>query len=130
MEFLDIKNKFKIIAKINHIECSEAKNSLLMLNYMILIVMSQSTGIYLIDIKKHNIIKKIMNKIYLHSMIRLLSGNFLVGVSNKLIEYKYEKDDFFEIKSSFIGYGEKYTTNLCKMKDGKIASLVHFHSFS
>ena len=101
-----------------------------MLNYMILIVMSQSTGIYLIDIKKHNIIKKIMNKIYLHSMIRLLSGNFLVGVSNKLIEYKYEKDEFFEIKSSFIGYGEEYTTNLCEMKDGKIASLVHFHSFS
>ena len=93
-----------------------------MFNDIILIVMSQSTGIYLIDIKNHNIIKKTMDGIYFDSMIKLLNGNFLVGDYTKLIEYKYEKEEFFEIKSA---YGTKYSTNLflCEMKDGKIASL-------
>ena len=95
-----------------------------MLNYMILIVMSQSTGIYLIDIKKHNIIKKIMNKIYLHSMIRLLSGNFLVGVSNKLIEYKYEKD-ITHIKESKC-YGDNITDYDIKVKDGVVIESTAF----
>lgn len=124
--FLDIKNNFKGIAVINNIYCSERKNSMLMLNDEILIVFgNNNNGIYLIDIKKHIIIKQIMIGIFCTSMIKLLNGNFLLGYkdNNKksgLIEYKYEKEIFVKINSVQEG---KYLLNLCEMKDGKIASL-------
>ena len=82
--FLDIKNNFEQIACISNILCSERKNSMFMLNDIILIVFAIDTnGIYLIDIKKHVIIKKIMNGIFCYSMIKLLNGNFLMGYKDR-----------------------------------------------
>ena len=124
--FLDIKNNLKQTASISNIDCSERKNSMLMLNDKILIVFAKYTnGIYLIDIKKHTIIKKIMKGIFCCSMIKLLNGNFLVGYKDRnnksgLTEYKYEKELFAKIKSV---EEKKYLFNFCEMKDGKIASL-------
>ena len=124
--FLDIKNNLKTIACISNIDCSERKNSMLMLNDKILLVCSIHTnGIYLIDTKKHIIIKHIMKGIFCSSMIKLLNGNFLMGYKDRnnksgLNEYKYEKDTFVKIKSI---KEKKYILNLCEMKDGKIASL-------
>ena len=97
-----------------------------MLNDIILIVYSTNTnGIYLIDIKKHIIIKQIMNGIFCSSMIKLSNGIFLVGYKDRnnksgLTEYKYEKETFVKINSF---KEENYLLNLCEMKDGKIASL-------
>ena len=124
--FLDIKNNFKETTCISDIDCSERKNSMFMLNDLILIVCATHfNGIYLIDIKKHIIIKQIMKGIFCSSMIKLLNGNFLVGYKDKnnkrgLIEYKYEKELFVKIKST---KEKKYLLNLCEMENGKIASL-------
>ena len=92
--FLDIKNNFKQITFINNIDCSDRKNSMLMLNDKVLVVFAKKTnGIYLVDIKKHIILKKIMEGIFCCSMIKLLNGNFLMGYKDKnnksgLTEYK------------------------------------------
>ena len=97
-----------------------------MLNDIILIVYATNTnGIYLIDIKKHIIIKQIMKGIFCCSLIKLLNRNFLMGFRDRnnksgLTEYKYEKETFVEIKSV---KEKKYLLNFCEMKDGKIVSL-------
>ena len=76
---------------------------MLILKDIILIVYSTKTnGIYLIDIKKHIIIKQIMNGIFCSSMIKLSNGNFLVGYKDRnnksgLTEYKYEKETFVKL---------------------------------
>ena len=124
--FFDIKNNFKKIAFISNIFCSERNNSMFMLNDKILIVFANNNdGIYLIDIKKHNIIKQIMIGIFCTSMIKLLNGNFLMGYKDRnekseLIEVKYEKETFVKINSV---KEKKYLLDLCEMKDGKVASL-------
>ena len=124
--FLDIKNNLKQTAYISNIDCSERNNSMVMLNDIILIVFAKYTnGIYLIDIKKHIIIKQIMKGNFCCSMIKLLNGNFLARYKDKnnksgLTEYKYEKNSFVEIKSV---EEKKYLLNFCEIKDEKIASL-------
>lgn len=126
LHFLDIKNQFKNIATINNIKCSERKNSLLMINDIILIVGSRkANGIYLIDTKNYFVIKHIMQGIAFYSMIKLSNGNLLVGykdINNKsgLTEYKYEEEKLIEI--NFVKE-EKFILNLCEMKDGNIAAL-------
>ena len=130
IQFLDIKNKFEIIAKISNIEIKEIKNSMFMLNNITLLVFAtykKGNGIYLIDIKNHIVIKQIMKRFSFSSIIKLLNGNFLVGYMDMkgndetgLAEYKYENEMFFKINSV---KEENYLINLCEMKDRKIASL-------
>ena len=65
LHFLDIKNKFEDIAIIHNIKCSERRNSLLMINDVTLIVGARkANGIYLIDTKKYEVIKHIMQGIF------------------------------------------------------------------
>ena len=126
IEFFDIKNKLEKIAAINNIHCSERKNSMIMANDITLIICgTQSNGIYLIDIKNHIALKHIMKGFYFCSMIKLLNRNILLGfkdINNRcgLVEYKYEKEEFIEIKNV---KEEKYIYNLCDMKNGKISTL-------
>ena len=130
IQFLDIKNKFEIIAKISNIEIKEIKNSMFMLNDITLLAFAtykKGNGIYLIDIKNHIVIKQIMKRFSFSSIIKLLNGNFLVGYMDMkgndetgLAEYKYENEMFFKVNSV---KEENYLKNLCEMKDRKIASL-------
>ena len=126
IEFFDINNKLEKIATISDIYCSERKNSMLMTNEMTLIICGiKYNGIYLIDIKSHISIKHIMQGFYFCSMIKLLNGNILIGfkdIYNRsgLAEYKYEKNELFEIRNV---KEKKYIYNLCYMKNGKIATL-------
>ena len=106
IQFLDIKNKFELIAKISNIEIKEIKNSMFMLNDITLLVFAtymKGNGIYLIDIKNHIVIKQIMKTFSFSSIIKLLNGNFLVRYMDMkrndetgLAEYKHENEMFLK----------------------------------
>lgn len=101
--FFDIKNNFNEIKKIEDISSNSYCNSMTMFNENILIIGGMDFGIYLIDTNNYQVISKPLQNNTIYSIIKLTNGNILVGdSSSSLIEYKYDNNNFIEIKSKSI----------------------------
>ena len=106
IKFLDIKNDFNEVATINNIIGTCDPNSMYDFQNNILLVGGyDSSGLYLIDSKKHEIISVVNNNIKeMNSILKLSNGNILIGCKDEndkysIVEYKFDNNDFIRIKS-------------------------------
>ena len=106
IKFLDIKNDFNEVATITNIIGTCDPNSMYDFQNNILLVGGyDSSGLYLIDSKKHEIISVVNNNIKeMNSILKLSNGNILIGCKDEndkysIVEYKFDNNDFIRIKS-------------------------------
>jgi WD40 repeat protein len=119
--FFDIKNNFNEIKKIEDICSNSFCNSMTMFNENILIIGGLNSGIYLIDTNNYQVISELLQNDIFYSIIRLANGNILVGAYSSLIEYKYDNNNFIELKSKYIEDSDTITS-LIEINDEVIIS--------
>ena len=120
--FFDIKNNFNEIKKIEDISSNSFCNSMTMFNENILIIGGLNYGLYLIDTNNYQVISELLQNNIFYSIIRLANGNILVGDSySSLIEYKYDNNNFIELKSKSIEDSDNITC-LIEINDEVIIS--------
>ena len=95
LKFWNLKKNFTLIKVLNNIDCNFSKNSMYIFQdfYLLIGGYESNQGIYIIDIRKYQLIKQcIKNLNYVDSIIGLYNGTILVGAydNNKycLINYK------------------------------------------
>ena len=87
----------------------------------------ESSGIYLINTLKHEVISIVNNNIKeVNSFLKLSNGNILIGCkdennANSLIEYKFYNNNLIKINSKENSH-KKDIYSLIEMKDGTIVS--------
>ena len=128
LKFFDIKNDFKEIATINNIINGCDPNSMCVFDDNTLLIGGyESSGIYLINTLKHEVISIVNNNIKeVNSFLKLSNGNILIGCkdennANSLIEYKFYNNNLIKINSKENAH-EKDIYSLIEMKDGTIVS--------
>ena len=133
IKFLDIKNDFNEVATINNIISSGDPNSIYVLQNNILLVGGlDSSGLYLIDSKKHEVISVVLNNIKeINSILKLSNENILIGCKdenskNSIIEYKFSNNDLIKINSKEDAHNNDIYA-LVELDNGKIASCSADH---
>ena len=128
IKFLDIKNDFNEVATINNIISSFDPNSIYVLQNNILLVGGiDSSGLYLIDSKKHEVISVVLNNIReINSILKLSNENILIGCKDEnskysIIEYKFNNNNLIKINSKEDAHNNDIYA-LVELDNGKIAS--------